>query len=470
MQDYTNQPLHKEEYHSVGGDATHIIFNFPGYGYLYMGSLLSLSYQIFRDKTPVYNLGNTNIDGFAIGKRYVAGSIVKTSFLHDDLRQFMQDIAKGIGIKDQVDSIYQLKLEKQKTYHHLMADDILPFDIIILLSSEYGAFSVSEVIYGATLINSGQVHSIHDLITENTLAFVARDARQTRNKIGSVVYGGSRSADIKASTLPNGNVNYSNKKDKDYYYDRWDESVKDALKDGKWTTDEINRTNAYAQLAGLGTKANLPPGYVESIKNESEKQGAPGIPDSATGSKPSDSAYDGPHLDKNTFKSTNPGFFIDDGDTVFVNARNTDGSKFKQVQPDGQTHLRFMGIDTPETDHKTDHGIDKGQEYGEEAKTFLKKYVASGQWDKDIEDGVTKVTGTDVYGRKLFFNPRYVEAIVEAGLAWFKPEGARQAGMSAQDINRIKQKYHRAKQEKRGLWGGSNIVDPAAHRKIWKKD
>ena len=30
--------IRKGEYHSVGGDATHIIFNFPGYGALYMGS------------------------------------------------------------------------------------------------------------------------------------------------------------------------------------------------------------------------------------------------------------------------------------------------------------------------------------------------------------------------------------------------------------------------------------------------
>ena len=67
-----------------------------------------------------------------------------------------------------------------------MFDDIIPFDIIILLSSEYGAYSVSEVIYGATLINSGQVHSINDLIAEGTMSFVARDVRQTRDKIGSV--------------------------------------------------------------------------------------------------------------------------------------------------------------------------------------------------------------------------------------------------------------------------------------------
>lgn len=466
MQDYKNQPLHKEEYHSVGGDATHIIFNFPGYGYLYMGSLLSLSYQIFRDKVPVYNLGNTNIDGFAIGKRYVAGSIVKTSFLYDDLRQFMQDIADGIGIKEPVDSIYQLKLEKQKAYHHLMADDILPFDIIILLSSEYGGFSVSEVIYGATLINSGQVHSIHDLITENTLSFVARDARQTRNKIGSVVYGEARHIGVKASQLSGDSVNYNNA-DKSYYYDKWNESVDNATKKGTWTQDEINRINAYSQLAGNGTEANVPQSYIDAAREEYRKQGAADTPNVTSGSKPSD--YDNKYIDKASFKSTAPGFFVDDGDTVFVHAKNIDGSNFKQVQEDGNTHLRFMGIDTPETDHNKGDHIDKGQEYGYAAKDFLIKYIADGRWDKDIDDGVTKITGTDVYGRKLFFNPRYVEAIVEAGLAWFKPEGARQAGMSAEDINRIKKKYHDAKANKRGLWGGDNIVDPAAHRKTWKK-
>lgn len=462
MQDYKNQPLHKEEYHSVGGDATHIIFNFPGYGYLYMGSLLSLSYQIFRDKVPVYNLGNTNIDGFAIGKRYVAGSIVKTSFLHDDLRQFMQDIADGIGIKEPVDSIYQLKLEKQKAYHHLMADDILPFDIIILLSSEYGAFSVSEVIYGATLINSGQVHSIHDIITENTLSFVARDARQTRNKIGSAVYGEAKHNGVKASQLSGENVNYNNG-DSSYYYDRWNQSVNDAAKKGTWTQDEINRINAYSQLAGNGTQANVPQSYLDAAREEYRKQGATGTPDSASGSKPS--GYDGAYLDKNSFKSSKNGFEVEDGDTVKVNARKSDGTEYRSKNEDGRTSLRFMGIDTPETDHQKN----KGQPYGQEAAEFLKKYVQDGKWDKDIEDGVTKVVGTDTYGRKLFYNPRYIESAVESGMAWFRPESARQAGMSTEDINRIKQKYHKAKAGKVGLWGGDKIVDPAIHRKTWDK-
>ena len=462
MQDYKNQPLHKEEYHSVGGDATHIIFNFPGYGYLYMGSLLSLSYQIFRDKVPVYNLGNTNIDGFAIGKRYVAGSIVKTSFLHDDLRQFMQDIADGIGIKEPVDSIYQLKLEKQKAYHHLMADDILPFDIIILLSSEYGGFSVSEVIYGATLINSGQVHSIHDLITENTLSFVARDARQTRNKIGSVVYGESKYNGVKASQLSGDSVNYNNS-DTSYYYDRWNQSVNDAVKKGTWSQDEINRINAYSQLAGNGTEANVPQSYIDAAREEYRKQGATDAPDSTSGSK--HSSYEDAYLDKGSFKSGKSGFEVEDGDTIKVNAQKSDGTEYKSKGGDGRTSLRFMGIDTPEVDHDKK----KGQPYGQEAADFLRQYVRDGKWDKDIEDGVTKIVGTDIYGRKLFYNPRYIESAVEAGMAWFRPESARQAGMSAEDINRIKRKYHDAKAGKVGLWGGDGIVDPATHRKTWDK-
>ena len=460
MQDYKNQPLHKEEYHSVGGDATHIIFNFPGYGYLYMGSLLSLSYQIFRDKVPVYNLGNTNIDGFAIGKRYVAGSIVKTSFLHDDLRQFMQDIADGIGIKEPVDSIYQLKLEKQRAYHHLMADDILPFDIIILLSSEYGGFSVSEVIYGATLINSGQVHSIHDLITENTLSFVARDARQTRNKIGSVVYGEAKHTGVRASQLSGDSVNYNNS-DTSYYYDRWNQSVNDAAKKGTWSQDEINRINAYSQLAGNGTKADVPQSYIDAAREEYRKQGVADAPNVNNGSKPTSPDYVA--LDKNSFKSNKEGFDVEDGDTIQVNAKMTNGADYKSNG--AKTSLRFMGIDTPETDHDKK----EGQPYGKEAKDFLKKYVEDGRWDNDIQDGVTKIVGTDTYGRKLFYNPRYIEAAVESGMAWFRPESARQAGMSSEDINRIKRKYHDAKANKVGLWGGDKIVDPAAHRRTWDK-
>ena len=334
--------------------------------------------------------------------------------------------------------------------------------IIILLSSEYGGFSVSEVIYGATLINSGQVHSIHDLITENTLSFVARDARQTRNKIGSVVYGESKYNGVKASQLSGDSVNYNNS-DTSYYYDRWNQSVNDAVKKGTWSQDEINRINAYSQLAGNGTEANVPQSYIDAAREEYRKQGATDTPDSTSGSK--HSSYEDAYLDKGSFKSGKSGFEVEDGDTIKVNAQKSDGTEYKSKGSDGRTSLRFMGIDTPEVDHDKK----KGQPYGQEAADFLRQYVRDGKWDKDIEDGVTKIVGTDVYGRKLFYNPRYIESAVEAGMAWFRPESARQAGMSSEDINRIKKKYHDAKAGKVGLWGGDGIVDPATHRKTWDK-
>lgn len=173
------------EYMNVGGSATHVLFNFPGYGALHIGSIETISYSTYRDKTPVYNLGNININGFALGKRYIAGSLIKTLFIYDDLKQFLTRVKDDIGLEQELNSIYQMTNDSFKTYHHLLIDDVMPFDIIILMASEYGAYHVTEVIYGCTFINTGQVHSINDMITQSTMSFIANDVRQTHTGLES---------------------------------------------------------------------------------------------------------------------------------------------------------------------------------------------------------------------------------------------------------------------------------------------
>jgi hypothetical protein len=74
---------------AVGGSDTHVVLEFPSLGatnnFLYMGSLVTVSYSVHRDKTPVYNCGSPLVDGFAIGNKYVAGSMITTMFNEDEL-------------------------------------------------------------------------------------------------------------------------------------------------------------------------------------------------------------------------------------------------------------------------------------------------------------------------------------------------------------------------------------------------
>jgi hypothetical protein len=90
----------KKVYMSVGGVDTYIVFTFHHYDDngnvqsvpVLFGSAISLSYSTYRNKKPVFNLGSHVMDGFAIGTRYVAGTLIKTMFLDDELADALKEI------------------------------------------------------------------------------------------------------------------------------------------------------------------------------------------------------------------------------------------------------------------------------------------------------------------------------------------------------------------------------------------
>ena len=88
----------------VGGSDTNILFEFTYFdsnsnlktSLVHMGSIISLSYSIYRNKKPVFNLGSHTVDGFSIGERYVAGSMIKTMFINDDFAEAINNIKSKI--------------------------------------------------------------------------------------------------------------------------------------------------------------------------------------------------------------------------------------------------------------------------------------------------------------------------------------------------------------------------------------
>ena len=62
-----------------------------------------------------------------------------------------------------------------------MKDDLLPFNIHAYSVSEYTGKIVKDSIYGCTIINTGQVQSIENLITENTISFMAKSLEQNKD-------------------------------------------------------------------------------------------------------------------------------------------------------------------------------------------------------------------------------------------------------------------------------------------------
>jgi hypothetical protein len=201
-----NSIVQSESFTPVGGSSTHVLLEFPtmGEGFLYMGSAITVSYSVYRSKTPVFNCGNSLIDGFAIGHKYVAGSIVSTMFLKDELSDFIQKNNDIEEIKNSEYAVYSENLMRKqslKEIHTSMKDDIAAFNMHIIFTSEYSLKATRIIIYDATFINNGQVMSVNDIITEGTLSFVARDIREQHDMNDSFKSISYRQTTLKASDL-----------------------------------------------------------------------------------------------------------------------------------------------------------------------------------------------------------------------------------------------------------------------------
>lgn len=172
---------------SVGGSDISVILEFPTLlsdrnqsATILLGSLITISYSVYRDKRPVFNLGQPTIDGFAIGNKYVAGSMITSMYLRDEISMFLdENLHNSQNAEFSVQSTNIDPIDESiKNIHTVMRDDLTEFNIHIIFSSEYTGDQSRIILYGANFINNGQVMSIDDLITENTLSFIARDIRE----------------------------------------------------------------------------------------------------------------------------------------------------------------------------------------------------------------------------------------------------------------------------------------------------
>lgn len=210
-----------KEYNSVGGTDTYLMMkidynkkvvdkkkntvtNEPASMYIWLGSIISISYSVYRNKKAVHNLGNKVISGFASGPRYVAGTIIKTMFLEDDLILGLQQLRDKLKNASQyADHLAILNMASTpESNSNLMLDDILSCDIIVLYASEYQSNMIKEVITGATFINNGQVMSVNDMITETTISYIAQDVLQ-HDRLDSILspIKSTNTSIIKASDL-----------------------------------------------------------------------------------------------------------------------------------------------------------------------------------------------------------------------------------------------------------------------------
>ncbi|UNY39921.1 tail tube protein [Bacillus phage vB_BauM_KLEB27-3] len=134
------------------------------------GTIQTISYSIYRPMTPVRALGRINPKGVTRGPRTIAGSIIFTVFDRHVLQSVMDSYSSSTNKKTYNFSASEL-LEMKR---NMRTDEMPPFDVNITFMNEYGNAS-SLNLYGLHIVSEGQTMSIEDMITENTMQYIAMD-------------------------------------------------------------------------------------------------------------------------------------------------------------------------------------------------------------------------------------------------------------------------------------------------------
>jgi len=138
----------------------------PGNRPFVFGELQTISYSIHREKHPVRSLGRINPKGFTYGGRTIAGSLIFTVF--------DRHIIQNAVLNELLNSEYYAQHgDTRQLARIILADEMPPFNITISFVNEYG-HSSRIAVYGITIVDEGQVMSIDDIITENTMSYMAQ--------------------------------------------------------------------------------------------------------------------------------------------------------------------------------------------------------------------------------------------------------------------------------------------------------
>lgn len=150
----------KEIYTSFSGTDAKVSLAFKFGQPVAIGEAQTVTYSIYRPMVPVYNLGSPKPAGFVRGPRTIAGSIIFTVFDRNVL----------IAAMHKAYSQYDVKCLNKS----MLTDELPPFDIQITFLNEYGQ-SALLAIHDVHITSEGQVSSIEDMITENTVQYIASD-------------------------------------------------------------------------------------------------------------------------------------------------------------------------------------------------------------------------------------------------------------------------------------------------------
>ena len=157
------------------------------FGGTLIGELQGVSYSVTREKAPIYTMGSADPRSFSRGKRGIAGTLVFTVFNRNALLETFRaksdksgwffahdsDVQKHASAQADAQQVYQDVNTDNEWEPAWYNDQIPPFDITITAANEYGQIAMMTI-GGVEILNEGSGMSIDDIVTEQSMTFVAR--------------------------------------------------------------------------------------------------------------------------------------------------------------------------------------------------------------------------------------------------------------------------------------------------------
>jgi hypothetical protein len=190
-----------------------------------MAEIQAISYNIMREKAPLYTMGSADPRSFSRGKRGIAGTLIFIVFdRHALLSTFgmfqtanlsqrlmflsdRDDVRPDPGVNGSDLGVAQLTTASaveagamvqaaesnlssvgsdQQVAAPWFSDQIPPFDITLAAANEYGALAVMRI-YGVEILNEGYGISIDDIVSETQMSYVCRTLIGWRSVIDPIL-------------------------------------------------------------------------------------------------------------------------------------------------------------------------------------------------------------------------------------------------------------------------------------------
>jgi hypothetical protein len=141
-------------------------------GYIYLGRIAAISISTHRDKFPVVALGREHVKGFTRGPRMVAGSIAFATFDSHGLWEAVE-LARSISF-GQAKRPFKLGTLTKVGDLAVHADELPPFDVLIVLVNEMGDAAFTAV-RGVEIVDDSHMFSVDDPEMRGSMSYMARE-------------------------------------------------------------------------------------------------------------------------------------------------------------------------------------------------------------------------------------------------------------------------------------------------------